>query len=124
MKIYIDAKVGALSITINDLETIDEARNAIEWIYEFEAREERQAIVMADKVTLAPVTLAEPEIPFDPEPAKPATAAEAVAIVKEYASKKGVNAAKELMAKLGISRTNEITDDLAAKAIELVRSAA
>ncbi len=124
MQIRLTANVGVFAVEALVTGT-DEAQQFVSFIYRLGDKEERVAI---QHESAAPeVDPRQMPINFDVEPQdKPAptvTVEDAVKAVKEFAAVHKPDAARALMAKVGISRTSEITAEIAPKIVELVKAA-
>lgn len=122
MQIRLTANVGIFSLEALVTGT-DEAKQFAHFVYTLGDQEERVAIQQESAATNV-ATNSEPidDIPFDITPA--VTIEDAVKAVKDYAAVHKPDKARALMAQVGISRTSEITAEIAPKIIELIKGAA
>lgn len=114
MIIRLTAHVGVFTAQA-DCESLDEANSFIEWVYKTEDGEERQAIKTESKALIKNV---DPPLEVTPT----VTVADAVQAVKNYAAVHKPDKARELMQKFGISRTSEITAEIAPQILEATRA--
>lgn len=122
MQIRLTANVGIFSLEALVTGT-DEAKQFANFVYALGDQEERVAI-QTESVTPPAPPADDTDIPFDPPAAPTVTVDDAVKAVKEFAAVHKPDAARALMAKVGIARTSEITAEIAPKLVELIKAAA
>lgn len=135
MQIRLTANVGIFNLEALVTGT-DEAMQFANFVYTLGDQEERAAIQTeyASEEKAAKMTAemrasrrAEAEVietALERHAEKAATIEDAVKAVKEYAAVHKPDAARALMAKVGISRTSEITAEIAPKIVELIKGEA
>ena len=118
MNMTLTATIGVFEVTAS-CDTTAEADAFVAWAYKLGDGEERQAIATEHLHVAKPAD--DSDIPFDvpTETAPAATVEDAVSAVKLYAARFKPDKARELMATVGITRTSEITADIAAQVVEL-----
>lgn len=115
MRLTLTADVGVFKATA-ECSTWEEAKQFVQWVYQLETSEERQAIAT------------EPVEPPDIAPTEPTngdiTVDQATEAVKAFAQTHGIEQARELMRRFGVNRTNEITAAVAANIYNATQEAA
>ena len=122
MQIRLTANVGIFSLEALVTGT-DEAKQFANFVYALGDQEERVAIQTESVNTNVSMDDAprDADIPLDVTPA--VTVDDAVKAVKEFAAVHKPDAARAIMAQVGIARTSEITAEIAPKLVELIKAA-
>ncbi len=123
MKLTLTADVGVFNATA-ECSTWEEAKAFVQWVYQLEGSEERQAIA-TEQVGIEPVVdfSAPTDVPTDAT-AETITVDQAADAVKAYAQRHGIDRARELMQQFGVARTSAITAEVAANIYNATQEAA
>ncbi len=115
MKMTLQATAGVFNATA-ECSTWEEAKAFVQWVYQIEGMEKRQAI-QTEQIGIEP-----PDI--TPAVVEEITVDQAANAVKAFAQKHGPDKARELMKAFGVSRTSEITSATAANIYNATQEAA